>query len=54
MTLRHILGVLMAPLVWLAGIPWSEAQAAGALTGTKMVLNELVASLDLARLPRVS
>jgi concentrative nucleoside transporter, CNT family len=28
-TLRHILGVLMAPLVWLAGIPWGEAQAAG-------------------------
>jgi CNT family concentrative nucleoside transporter len=52
MTLRHILGVLMAPLVWLAGIPWGEAQAAGALMGTKMVLNELVAYLDLARLPK--
>ena len=51
-TLRHILGVLMAPLVWFAGIPWGEAQAAGALMGTKMVLNELVAYLDLARLPK--
>ena len=51
-TLRHILGGLMAPLVWLAGIPWDEAQAAGALMGTKTVLNELVAYLDLARLPK--
>jgi nucleoside permease NupC len=51
-TLRHILGVFMAPLVWLAGIPWGEAQAAGALMGTKTVLNELVAYLDLARLPK--
>jgi concentrative nucleoside transporter, CNT family len=51
-TLRHILGMLMAPLVWLAGIPWDEAQAAGALMGTKTVLNELVAYLDLARLPK--
>jgi concentrative nucleoside transporter, CNT family len=51
-TLRYILGVLMAPLVWLAGIPWAEAQAAGALMGTKTVLNELVAYLDLARLPK--
>jgi concentrative nucleoside transporter, CNT family len=39
----------MAPLVWLAGIPWGEA---GALMGTKTVLNELVAYLDLARLPK--
>ena len=51
-TLRHILGGLMAPLVWLAGIPWDEAEAAGALMGTKTVLNELVAYLDLARLPK--
>ncbi len=51
-TLRRLLGALMAPLVWLAGIPWGEAQTAGALMGTKTVLNELVAYLDLARLPK--
>ncbi|MGH8606931.1 MAG: nucleoside transporter C-terminal domain-containing protein [Gammaproteobacteria bacterium] len=39
--MRHILGVLLAPLGWLAGIPWGEAQAAGALMGIKTVLNEL-------------
>ncbi len=51
-TLRRLLGTLMAPLVWLAGIPWGEAETAGALMGTKTVLNELVAYLDLARLPK--
>ncbi len=42
---------LMAPLVWLAGIPWHEAQVAGSLMGTKTVLNEFVAYVDLAQLP---
>jgi CNT family concentrative nucleoside transporter len=51
LTLRRILGTLMAPVVWLAGIPWAESGAAGALMGTKTALNELVAYLDLARLP---
>jgi concentrative nucleoside transporter, CNT family len=41
----------MAPLAWLAGIPWSEAHAAGALLGTKTILNELIAYIDMARLP---
>jgi CNT family concentrative nucleoside transporter len=47
-TLQGALGWLLAPLAWLAGIPWSEARAAGALLGTKTVINELVAYLDLA------
>jgi len=50
-TLQRLLGGLMAPLVWLAGVPWSEAPAAGALMGTKTVLNEFIAYADLARLP---
>lgn len=51
LTLQRVLGWLMAPIVWLMGIPWSEAVSAGALMGTKTVLNELIAYLDLARLP---
>ena len=51
LTLQRGLGVLMAPLVWLAGVPWSEAPAAGALMGTKTVLNELIAYIDMAALP---
>jgi CNT family concentrative nucleoside transporter len=47
-TLQGALGWLLAPLAWLAGVPWSEARAAGQLLGTKTVLNELVAYVDLA------
>ena len=51
LTLQRILGFIMAPMVWLFGIPWSEAQTAGNLMGTKTILNELLAFLDLAKLP---
>ncbi|MCE1181846.1 MAG: hypothetical protein LWW81_06005 [Rhodocyclales bacterium] len=51
LTLQAMLGTLLAPLVWLIGIPWQEAASAGALMGTKTVLNELIAYLDLAQLP---
>jgi CNT family concentrative nucleoside transporter len=51
LTLQRLLGFLMAPLVWLAGIPWSEAPTAGALMGTKTVLNEFIAYVDMAGLP---
>jgi len=50
-TLQRTLGMAMAPLVWIMGIPWPEATAAGALMGTKTVLNELLAYIDLAGLP---
>jgi CNT family concentrative nucleoside transporter len=48
---QRLLGWLMAPVVWLIGIPWSEATTAGGLMGIKTVLNELVAYLELAQLP---
>jgi CNT family concentrative nucleoside transporter len=51
LTLQRVLGVALAPLVWIMGIPWPEASAAGALMGTKTVLNELLAYIDLAKLP---
>lgn len=51
LTAQRLLGWAMAPLMWLIGIPWSEATTAGALMGVKTVLNELVAYLELAQLP---
>jgi concentrative nucleoside transporter, CNT family len=51
LTLQRILGFIMAPVVWLFGIPWSQAQIAGSLMGTKTILNELLAFIDLAKLP---
>jgi len=50
-TLQRLFGVALAPLVWIMGIPWAEATTAGALMGTKTVLNELLAYVDLAKLP---
>jgi len=50
-TLQRLLGYVMAPLVWLLGIPWGEAKTAGALMGTKTIMNELLAYLQLTQLP---
>lgn len=51
LTLRRMFGWLFAPVMWAVGVPWNEAPAAGALMGTKAILNEYVAYLDLAALP---
>jgi concentrative nucleoside transporter, CNT family len=49
-TLQRLLGLVMAPVAWLMGVPWKEAPAAGALMGTKTILNEFIAYLDMSRL----
>jgi CNT family concentrative nucleoside transporter len=51
LSFARIAGWLFAPLVWLIGIPVGEADTAGALMGTKVVLNEFIAYLNLAALP---
>ena len=51
LTISRIFGWLFAPLMWLIGVPWGEAQAAGGVMGTKVILNEYVAYLQLAALP---
>lgn len=53
-SLQALLGWALAPLAWMAGVPWAEAPAAGQLLGTKTVLNELVAYLDLAQMSGLS
>jgi CNT family concentrative nucleoside transporter len=54
LTLQRLLGWIMAPVVWLIGIPWSEAQVAGSLMGIKTILNELLAYLELAAAPETA
>ena len=49
-TLQRALGAAMAPLVWLLGIPWEEATHAGALMGSKTVLNEFIAYIEMSQL----
>ncbi len=51
LSLQRILGWLMSPLAWLMGIPLDQAMTAGSLLGTKTVLNEFIAYVDLANLP---
>ena len=48
LSLQRILGWIFAPIVWLMGIPWSEAIEAGKLLGVKTALNEFVAYSQLA------
>lgn len=50
-TLQRLLGYVMAPLVWLMGVPWAEAFTAGSLMGIKTVLNEFLAYIELSKLP---
>ena len=51
LTLQRLFGWALAPVVWVLGIPWSDAVDAGQLLGTKVVLNELVAYIDMSNLP---
>ena len=50
LTLQRILGWVLAPVAWLIGVPWADATSAGQLLGSKIVLNELVAYLDMSQL----
>ncbi|MXV80487.1 MAG: nucleoside:proton symporter [Chloroflexi bacterium] len=52
LTMQRIFGWVLAPVVWVLGIPWSDAIDAGQLLGTKVVLNELVAYIDMSNLPQ--
>ncbi len=54
LTLQRIFGILMAPVVWLMGVPWAEAHTAGTLLGTKTILNEFIAYLNMTQLPEGS
>ena len=50
-TLQRLFAYAFRPVVWLIGIPARDVATAAQLMGTKTVLNEFVAYIDLARLP---
>jgi CNT family concentrative nucleoside transporter len=52
LTVERIFGWIFAPIVWLYGVPWDKSATAGALMGDKTILNEFVAYLKLAALPK--
>lgn len=51
LTLQRMFGVLLAPVAWCMGVPWSECQTAGQLLGVKVALNEFIAYMNMAALP---
>jgi concentrative nucleoside transporter, CNT family len=51
LTIEQMLGWLFAPLAWSIGIPWTECARAGSLLGTKTVLNEFIAYVQLGQIP---
>ncbi len=48
LSLQMILGWILAPVAWLMGVPWADANQVGALLGLKTALNEFFAYLQLA------
>ncbi|MBN3948765.1 MAG: NupC/NupG family nucleoside CNT transporter [Nostoc sp. NMS7] len=50
LSLQWILSFVMAPVAWLMGVPWADCRQVGALLGTKTILNEFIAFLDLKAL----
>jgi CNT family concentrative nucleoside transporter len=51
LSLQRLFGFFFAPLVWLMGVPAGEMQIAGQLMGTKTILNEMIAYINLSQLP---
>ena len=54
LSFQQIVGYVFAPIMFLLGVPWNEAIQAGGLFGTKIVLNEFVAFIDLGALQTLS
>lgn len=54
LSFQQIVGYIFAPVMFLIGVPWQEALQAGGLFGTKIVLNEFVAFIDLGALKELS
>ncbi len=54
LSFQGILGQVFAPVMYLLGVPWNEAVQAGGLFGTKIVLNEFVAFIDLGAMKTLS
>ena len=49
LSFQAIIGAIFRPVMWLMGVPWDESAAVGGLFGSKVVLNEFVAFIDLGR-----
>jgi concentrative nucleoside transporter, CNT family len=50
LSFKLILGKLFSGFAWAMGVPSADIETAGSLMGTKMVINEFVAYLDLVKI----
>ena len=50
LSFQRLIGYVFAPVMFLIGVPWNESGTAGGLFGTKLVLNEFVAFIDLGKM----
>jgi len=50
LSFQRLIGYIFAPVMYLIGVPWTEAGTAGGLFGTKLVLNEFVAFIELGQM----
>jgi CNT family concentrative nucleoside transporter len=49
-SLQGILGRIFAPVAWLLGVKYNDCATVGNLLGTRMILNEFVAFVDLGKI----
>jgi CNT family concentrative nucleoside transporter len=51
LSFQRLVGYVFQPIMFLIGVPWEQTNVAGGLFGTKLVLNEFVAFIDLGAMP---
>ena len=49
LSFQAVIGAIFRPVMWLMGVPWDESAVVGGLFGSKVVLNEFVAFIDLGK-----
>ncbi len=49
-SLQILFGMVFAPVAWLLGVSWKDSTAIGNLLGTRLVLNEFIAFIDLGKI----
>jgi CNT family concentrative nucleoside transporter len=49
LSLQTLFGWILAPIAWIIGVPWQDATLVGSFIGQKVVVNEFVAYVDMAK-----
>jgi CNT family concentrative nucleoside transporter len=49
-SMEKLFGIVFAPIAWMLGVSWKDASSIGNLLGTRMVLNEFIAFVELGKM----